>query len=99
MQRDVGGPSPTGRGPAIFQTSALRAIKIPAPRLPHARDRRRIHLALTEEAAPILAEIEEARGRFLQRIFGNFTPEELSFYAEMSDRILKNMQEDLEGAH
>ena len=77
---------------ALIQKSLLR-------REPDARDRRRIHLALTEEAAPILAEIEETRGRFLQRIFGNFTPEELSFYAEMSDRILKNMQEDLEGAH
>lgn len=64
-----------------------------------ARDRRRIHLRLTETAAPIIEEIEQAKSKFFQRIFGSFTPEALSFYAQMSERIIQNMTEDLEGTH
>lgn len=60
-------------------------------------DRRRIHLTLTEAANPIVEEIEAAKALFYQRLFGRFTEEELRFYADMNNRILKNLAEEWEG--
>ena len=61
------------------------------------KDRRRIHLALTERAAPIVEDVEQAKQAFYQRNFGCFTQEELELFENMNARIMKNILSDLEG--
>lgn len=75
---------------SLIQKSLLR-------RVTDARDRRRIHLSLTDCAQPIVAEIECAKERFHQQLFSGFTPEEIMRYAEMNERISKNTRETLKG--
>ena len=60
-------------------------------------DRRRIHLALTDRAAPIVEDVERAKETFYRRNFSCFTTEELDFYERMSARIMENILRDLEG--
>ena len=59
-------------------------------------DRRRMHLALTEKAKPIVEDVERAKEAFYRRNFACFTAEELRFYADMSARIAGNILRDLE---
>ena len=54
-------------------------------------DRRRHHLRLREEAAPIVLEIEGVKERFYRALFDGFTAEELRQYADMSRRLQKNL--------
>lgn len=53
-------------------------------------DRRRIHLLLTAEAAPITAEIEKVRASFHKKIFRGFTEEEQRLFTEFNERIAEN---------
>ena len=75
---------------SLIQKSLLR-------RVTDARNRRRIHLSLTERAQPIVEEIERAKGRFHRQLFSGFTQEEIARYVEMNERISKNTREKLEG--
>ena len=53
-------------------------------------DRRRIHLLLTAEAAPITAEIEKVRASFHKKIFRGFTEEEQRLFTAFNERIAEN---------
>ncbi|MDO4455058.1 MAG: MarR family transcriptional regulator [Eubacteriales bacterium] len=66
-------------------------------RTPDASDRRKIHLSLTEEALPIVEEIEQEKNHFASKIFAGFSPEELNLYLEMNERIRCNAQRELKG--
>ena len=54
-------------------------------------DRRRIHLLLTAEAAPITAEIEKVRASFHKKIFRGFTEEEQKEGEALIRRLNENM--------
>lgn len=66
-------------------------------RIPDTNDRRRIHLALTDHALPIIKEIENQRSKLLDTIFNGFTDEELDLYASFNERVHKNIISGLEG--
>lgn len=59
-------------------------------RRPDERDRRRIHLSLTERALPIAADIGRVRGEFLDRLFAGFTPGERRMYQELNQKLFAN---------
>ena len=60
-------------------------------------DRRRLHLALTEEAAPVVAKIQMAEEQFLRLAFQDFTEEERRNWMEYNGRIAANAAAALEG--
>lgn len=60
------------------------------------KDRRRIHLSLRPESEPIVAGIEECKELYRKAIFKGISQEELAFYDELSGRIWKNVEEELE---
>mgnify|MGYP006065276241 FL=1 len=60
------------------------------------QDRRRMHLTLLPAADPIVSEIQQVRGRFLQKMFDGFGPEELEAYACFNKRIVANIKTALE---
>lgn len=60
------------------------------------KDRRRIHLSLRPEAEPIVTEIKECKELYRKAIFKNISEEDLVFYNELSGRIWKNVEEEME---
>ena len=60
-------------------------------------DRRRIHLSLTSQAAPITREIESTRERFRKLIYKGFTEEEKQLFILFNDRIAENTKSAEEG--
>lgn len=54
-------------------------------------DRRRIHLALTEKAIPIIHQVEQVKIAFFEQLFQGFSQEELKQYADFSKRIMENV--------
>ena len=60
-------------------------------------DRRRIHLLLTPEAAPITADIETVRESFRKQIFQGFTDEDQKQFAQFNERIAENTKCVTEG--
>lgn len=65
-------------------------------RTPDKTDRRKIHLSLTADAAPLAAAIEETNALFQERIFEGFTQEEILQYSRMNDRVMENAKKWLE---
>jgi DNA-binding MarR family transcriptional regulator len=63
------------------------------------RDRRRIHLTLTEKAVNIIPDIQKARQCFYDVLFREFTNSERQLYVKMSRRISKNAVEGLTGGN
>ena len=53
-------------------------------------DRRRIHLSLTENAEPIMQDIETLRQQFEKKVFYGFSKEERELFASFNDRIMEN---------
>ena len=60
------------------------------------RDRRRIHLALTPAAQPIVQALRQARHQFVSRLFGGFTDEDQEAFFDFSRRIVGNASGALE---
>jgi DNA-binding MarR family transcriptional regulator len=60
------------------------------------KDRRRIHLALTPAAQPIVQALRQARHQFVAQLFSGFTNEEQEAFFEMSRHIVKNASAALE---
>lgn len=60
------------------------------------RDRRRIHLALTPAAQPIVQALRQARHQFVSRLFGGFTDEAQEIFFDLSRRIVGNASGALE---
>lgn len=61
------------------------------------KDRRRIHLSLTDTSAPITHEIEAVRQNFRKQIFRGFTEEEQKQFACFNERIAENTKIVVEG--
>lgn len=59
-------------------------------------DRRKIHLALTPRAHPIVQEIEAANLQFQSQIFSGFTQAELEQYHTYNERLIENIIQGLE---
>lgn len=64
--------------------------------LEDSQDRRFIHLSLTEQAKPIIADIEVVRSRLSDIIFQNISEEEKETIMRVSRKIVKNISEELE---
>ena len=60
-------------------------------------DRRRLHLTLTEEAAPVVAQIEAGEEEFFRLAFLGFTNEERQRYIEYNVRLAENAAAAMEG--
>lgn len=60
-------------------------------------DRRRMHLYLRTEADPIITEIQQVRGEFIQQVFDGFQPEDLQMFSHLNHRLVGNVRKALEG--
>lgn len=58
-------------------------------------DKRKIHLVLTENSNNITEEISNAKLKFKQQIFKNFTTEELNIYYYLNNKIVDNVKKEL----
>ena len=65
-------------------------------RTPDTEDRRKIHLALTELAIPIVQKIDLLKEAFQQQLFQGFSQEELQIYAALNARIIENSSKGFE---
>ncbi len=74
----------------LIQRSVLRREQDSA-------DRRRMHLYLRPEAEPIITEIQQVRGEFIQQIFDGFQLEDLQMFSHLNRRLAENVQKALEG--
>lgn len=61
------------------------------------KDRRKIHLSLSEAAAPVVREIEEADRRFEEILYRGISEEELCMYRSVYRRIMENAEDGLCG--
>ncbi len=59
------------------------------------RDRRRIHLKLTQSAGSIITDLTAAMDVFFSMLFSDFTKEELEVGIEMINRIARNAERGL----
>lgn len=60
------------------------------------RDRRLVHLQLTDQAGGALRSIEWARGQFLSEIFSGFSEKERTLYLSLNERLFDNAKAGLE---
>lgn len=60
------------------------------------KDRRHIHLTLTEKAADPAAELGRIRARHEEILYHGFTEEERALYQALSQRIAENVKDELE---
>lgn len=60
------------------------------------RDRRYIHLELTEKAEQPVAELARIRARYEAVLYRNFTDQERALYQALSERMLENVQNEQE---
>ena len=67
----------------LIQRSLLR-------RQQDTQDRRKSHLSLPVDAAPITADIELVRKRFQEQVFRGFSDEEREQFALFNDRVAEN---------
>ena len=58
-------------------------------------DRRKIHLKLTEEAGPVVVDIDQMQSDFRQRLFMGFSPEEIRLYKSFEARLYENTKREL----
>lgn len=63
-------------------------------RKPDTEDRRRIHLELVPASSPAISDIDEAREQLLSCLLRGFDREELALMGSMSERILKNAEDE-----
>lgn len=63
------------------------------------KDRRRIHLSLTSQAAPITREIESTRELFRKLIYKGFTEEEKQLFILFNNRITENTKSAEKGEY
>ena len=74
---------------ALIQKGFLKRTEDP-------KDRRRIHLSLTEKATPLVTAVEAQQEKMLAQIFAGFDEEEKNLYQEMNRRIEENILVGLE---
>lgn len=65
-------------------------------RTPDPKDRRKVHLSLTDRTQAIVSEIEETQKNYGAWIFEGFTEEELRLFQQMNEKILERVNEKLE---
>ena len=65
-------------------------------RVPDKEDRRKIHLKLCAQAAPVLAKVGIIQERFWEVIFQGFSEEERRQYGRLSRRIFENADQEKE---
>lgn len=65
-------------------------------RTPDAKDRRRIHLSLTDNASPIVNAIERQNEKFYALAYSGFTAQEQETYARLNQHLQQNIQSGLE---
>lgn len=60
-------------------------------REPDLQDRRKLHLFLREEAAPVIEEIERMQSHYVQELFDGITDEEWEHYQAVNEKIMENV--------
>ena len=65
-------------------------------RTPDTHDRRRVHLALTAAAAPLVEDVCRSRVQVAEKLFADFTPEERASLDDMLRRIAQNARTALQ---
>ena len=65
-------------------------------RIPDTEDRRRIHLKLKQEAAPVTESIDEVREEFSDTVLDGFTKEELEAHTRFFQRLSDNTKRAIE---
>lgn len=65
-------------------------------RIPDTEDRRRLHLKLKQEAAPVTESIDEVREEFSDTVLDGFTKEELEAHTRFFQRLSDNTKRAIE---
>lgn len=68
-------------------------------REPDENDRRKIHLNLTEQAEPVMQDIQKTQSQFSTLLFDGFEEKEYQEYAALRERILMNVKSGEERRH
>lgn len=55
-------------------------------------DRRKIHLALTKQAAPVVEAVDRLQEKFWEDIFRGFSAEEIEIFHSLNRKIKENIQ-------
>ena len=61
-------------------------------RTPDLSDRRKLHLALLPDAAPVTDAIDAFQEQLAEELFHGFTPQEIHQFIELNQRLLDNVQ-------
>lgn len=77
---------------ALIQKSLLE-------RNPDTKDRRKIHLKLTQEAEPVMLDIQKTQENYGDFLFNGFSEEEYEEYLRLKERMLANVKTGEERRH
>lgn len=77
---------------ALIQKSLLE-------RNPDTKDRRKIHLKLTQEAKPVMLDIQKVQTNYGELLFNGFSREEYKEYIRLKERMLVNVKTGEERRH
>lgn len=61
------------------------------------KDRRRIHLAISDKALPVIKSLEQAQKKFYAEIFNGFTERDIRRFRKINAQIAKNAERALRG--
>lgn len=65
-------------------------------RTPDKADRRKVHLSLTSNAAPLVTEIEKTKDIFVARAYEGLSEEEIEQFCQITQHVMKNAARWLE---
>ena len=74
----------------ISQAVELLAAEGLLARTPDGNDRRVVHLSITETGLPLAREAQAIQNACGQRLLKGFTPEEITLFHQLLDRVLDN---------
>lgn len=74
----------------ISQAVELLAAEGLLARTPDGNDRRVVHLSITETGLPLAREAQAIQNACGQRLLEGFTPEEITLFHQLLDRVLDN---------
>lgn len=61
-------------------------------RNPDQKDRRKVHLILTEDAQPIMYDVQQVQESYAAQLLDGFSEEEYETYIHLKGRILENVK-------
>ena len=77
---------------AVSKGAELLIQKGLLERNPDQKDRRKVHLILTEDAQPIMYDVQQVQESYAAQLLDGFSEEEYETYIHLKGRILENVK-------